>query len=67
MTLEECFGKWMRVIDKRNLEEVLNKLGLEYKRKPICPTQNKVFRAFEVCSYDDLKIVMLGQDFGNNL
>lgn len=78
MTLEEYFGRWMRVIDKRNLEEVLNKLGPEYKRKSICPAQNKVFKAFEVCPYDDLKVVMLGQDpypqkgvatgilFGNN-
>lgn len=63
MTLEEYFGRWMRVIDKRSLEEVLNKLGPEYKRKPICPVQNKVFRAFELCPYDDLKVVMLGQDF----
>lgn len=62
MTLEEYFGKWMRVIDKRSLEEVLNKLGPEYQRKPICPMQNKVFRAFELCPYDELKVVMLSQD-----
>lgn len=62
MTLEEYFGKWMRVIDKRELESVLSKLGPEYKRKPICPTQSNVFKAFEVCPYDKLKVVMLGQD-----
>ena len=62
MTIEEYFGEWMRAIDKRSLEEVLNKLGPEYKRKPICPAQNKVFRAFELCPYNDLKVVMLGQD-----
>lgn len=62
MTLEEYFGEWMRVIDKRSLEEVLNKLGPEYKRKPICPAQSKMFRAFELCPYNDLKVVMLGQD-----
>ena len=62
MTLEEYFGKWMRVIDKRELESVLSKLGPEYKRKPICPTQNNVFKAFEVCPYDKLKVVMLGQE-----
>lgn len=63
MTLKEYFERWMRVIDKRSLEEVLNKLGPEYQRKPICPVQNKVFRAFELCPYDELKVVMLGQDF----
>ena len=62
MTLEEYFGRWMRVIDKRELESVLSKLGPEYKRKPICPTQSDVFKAFEVCPYDKLKVVMLGQD-----
>lgn len=62
MTLEEYFGRWMRVIDKKSLEEVLNKLGPEYQRKSICPVQSKVFRAFELCPYDELKVVMLGQD-----
>ena len=62
MTLEEYFGRWMRVIDKRELESVLSKLGPEYKRKPICPAQSNVFKAFEVCPYDELKVVMLGQD-----
>lgn len=62
MTLEEYFGRWMRVIDKRELESVLSKLGPEYRRKPICPAQSNVFKAFEVCPYDKLKVVMLGQD-----
>lgn len=62
MTLEEYFGRWMRVIDKRELESVLSKLELEYKRKPICPAQSNVFKAFEVCPYDELKVVILGQD-----
>ena len=62
MTLEEYFGRWMRVIDKRELESVLSKLGPEYKRKPICPAQSNVFKAFEVCPYDNLKVVMLSKD-----
>ena len=62
MTLEEYFGRWMKVIDKRELESILSKLGPEYKRKPICPAQNSVFKAFEVCPYDKLKVVMLSQD-----
>ena len=62
MTLEEYFGRWMRVIDKRELESVLSKLGPEYKRKPICPAQSNVFKAFEVCTYDEIKVIMLGQD-----
>lgn len=62
MTIEEYFGKWFKVIDKNELDNVLNIIGKEYRNKLICPTQNNVFKAFELCSYDDLKIVMLGQD-----
>ena len=63
MTIEEYFGDWMKVIDRESLNSTLNKLNLEYKRKPICPTADKVFKAFELCPYNDLKVVMLGQDF----
>lgn len=63
MTIEEYFGDWMKVIDRESLNNTLNKLNLEYKRKPICPTADKVFKAFELCPYNDLKVVMLGQDF----
>lgn len=62
MTLEEYFGRWMRVIDRKELDSVLNKLALEYRRKPVCPAQSNLFKAFEVCPYDSLKVVMLGQD-----
>lgn len=62
MTLEDYFGKWMKVIDKRGLTLILNKLELEYRNKSICPAQGSVFKAFKACPYDNLKIVMLGQD-----
>lgn len=62
MTPEEYFGNWMRVIDKRELESILRKLELEYKKGVVCPAQNNVFKAFEVCTYDNLKVIMLGQD-----
>lgn len=62
MKLEEYFGRWMKVIDKKELLAILSKLEVEYKRKPICPMQGDVFKAFKLCPYDDLKVVMLGQD-----
>lgn len=62
MKLEEYFGRWMRVIDKKELLSILSKLEVEYKRKPICPMQGDVFKAFKLCPYDNLKVVMLGQD-----
>lgn len=60
--IEDYFKGWMKVIDKRVLIPILDRLNSEFKTKPICPEQNKVFRAFELCPYDELKIVMLGQD-----
>ena len=78
MTLDEYFGDWMKVIDRTELSNVMTKVGQEYKRKPLCPIQSDVFKAFELCSLKDLKVVMLGQDpypqkgvatgilFGNN-
>ena len=62
MTVEEYFGDWMKVIDRVELNNIMAKIGQEYKRKPICPAQSDVFRAFELCPLNDLKVVMLGQD-----
>lgn len=62
MTLDEYFGDWMKVIDRTELNNVMAKVGQEYRRKPICPAQSNVFRAFEFCPLNDLKVVMLGQD-----
>ena len=63
MTLDEYFGDWMKVIDRTELNNVMAKVGQEYRRKPICPAQSDVFRTFELCPLKDLKIVMIGQDF----
>lgn len=62
MPLDEYFGDWMKVIDRTELNNVIVKVGQEYRRKLLCPTQPDVFRAFELCSLKDLKVVMLGQD-----
>ena len=78
MTSDEYFGDWMKVIDRAELNNVMAKVGQEYRRKPICPAQPDVFKAFELCPLKDLKIIMLGCDpypqkgiatgilFGNN-
>jgi uracil-DNA glycosylase len=41
----------------------LNKfLDNEYKNKTIYPARKNIFKAFELCKYDNLKVVILGQD-----
>ena len=62
MSIEEYFGDWINVINRKELNEVMNKVGLEYKTKIICPPQSDVFKAFKLCSLNDLKIVFLGMD-----
>ena len=62
MTLDEYFGDWLKVIDRTELNNVMAKVGQEYRRKPLCPAQSDVFRAFKFCPLKDLKIIMLLQD-----
>lgn len=78
MTLKEYFGNWLEVIDVEELYKVRDKLK---KVNPLllCPHPNNIFKAFEYCSYENLKIIMLGYDpysqkdvatgimFGNNI
>ena len=63
MTLYEYFGDWMKVIDRTELNNVMIRVGQEYRRKSLCPAQSDVFKAFELCPIKDLKIVMMGQYF----
>lgn len=37
-------------------------LTLEYKKKLIYPNINNLLRAFEICPYEELKVVIIGQD-----
>lgn len=58
MSREEYFGDWSRVIDFKELDNVLKKVA----KRPVCPEPKSIFKAFECCPFQDLKVVMLGQD-----
>lgn len=62
MTLEEYFGDWLKVIDKQELLKVVNKVNALYKTQSCEPTYNNIFKAFNITPYNDLKLVMVGQD-----
>lgn len=62
MSLEEYFSTWWRVIDKKELLDILTKLNIKYKQDNICPQKNDIFKAFKVCPYNELKVIMVGQD-----
>ena len=47
---------------KPYFKELLNYVKEEYKKKTCFPPQNEIFNAFRYTKYEDLKVVILGQD-----
>lgn len=60
--MDKYFDKWVKVIPKHELKVILEKLDAAYNKQHIYPVKNKVFKAFKLCPYDDLKVVILSQD-----
>lgn len=48
--------------EKEYFKELMSFIKNEYKCKTIYPKQNEVFNAFRYTNYDDVKVVILGQD-----
>jgi len=48
--------------EKDYFKNLINFINKEYKEKVIYPPINKIFNAFINTSYDDVKVVILGQD-----
>lgn len=61
MTKEEYFGEWLMVLPEKEMQEVLAKLGPIKDR--ICPQFKHIFDAFNRCSYRELRLVIVSQDF----
>ena len=49
-------------ISKEYFQELLEYIKSEYKTKTIYPAQNEIFNAFRYTNFDDVKVVILGQD-----
>ena len=62
MTLYEYLGDWMKVIDRKELSHVLKSLEKEYHCKLVTPSPDKVFKAFHLCSLENLRVIFIGQD-----
>jgi uracil-DNA glycosylase len=48
--------------DKAYFKELLDFVRKEYKEQNIFPPENQLFAAFDQCKWDDLKVVIIGQD-----
>ena len=58
--------KWKEVLvdefDKNYFKELTNFVKQEYQTKTIYPPASKIFAAFDSTPFDELKVVILGQD-----
>ncbi len=48
--------------DKPYFEELIRFVKDEYVKSTCYPKGNKIFEVFNLCSIDDLKVVIIGQD-----
>lgn len=65
MTVEEYFGSWSNVINTSLADSTIRKL-LPI-RNSVCPHVSNVFKAFNLCPLESLKVIVLGQDPYPNL
>lgn len=61
------FGNsWDEVLEeefnKPYFQQLLLKVDEEYQKHTVYPPQDKIFSAFKLCDYKDIKVVLLGQD-----
>jgi uracil-DNA glycosylase len=58
--------KWLEVIEEEKEKEYYKKLkGIideRYETTQVYPPKEKIFNAFSLCKYENLKVVILGQD-----
>jgi len=66
MSLKNNLNDWYPILEPILTSDKFKTLGKflsqEYKRKKIYPEGEDIFRAFSLCPYKDLKIVIIGQD-----
>ncbi|KGA95723.1 uracil-DNA glycosylase [Alkalihalobacillus alcalophilus ATCC 27647 = CGMCC 1.3604] len=59
-------NRWKSILEeesqKRYFQDLLSFIEKEYEQKTIYPAKENVFRAFDLTDFDDVKVVILGQD-----
>lgn len=60
MTIEEYFGDWVQIVNMKEADRLLKQLSVS--KASICPQLKDVFKAFHLCSFRSLRLVILGQD-----
>ena len=65
MSIEEYFGDWSKVIDLKEADRIMK--ALPKGENIICPRPQDIFKAFKLCPFNNLRVVLLGQDPYPNL
>ena len=60
MTIKELFKDWSDIIDSTELYKTLK--AIKDSGKKYCPESKNIFKAFELCSYNDCVTVFIGSD-----
>jgi len=64
MTIQEYFGDWSKVVDLTEADRIIRKLSVS---NHVCPQLKDIFKAFRLCPFNALRIVIIGQDPYSNL
>jgi uracil-DNA glycosylase len=60
MTIQEYFGDWSKLVDLNEADRILRRLSTSHYI--ICPQLKDIFKAFRLCTLNDLRVVIIGQD-----
>lgn len=60
MTIQEYFGDWSKVVDLTEADRIMKKLSAS--NHVICPQPKDIFKAFRLCPFNALRVVITGQD-----
>ena len=60
MTIEDYFGDWSKVVDLQEADRIMRKLSAS--NHIICPQLKDIFKCFRLCSLNNLRVVIIGQD-----
>lgn len=60
MEIQSYFKEWSQVIPLQKTESIMRELVS--LNKPLCPGNTEIFKAFLKCRYEDLRLVIIGQD-----
>lgn len=60
MTIEEYFDDWSKIVNTEEASRLAIKL--QSSKQLICPKLCNIYRAFILCKFHDLRVVIIGQD-----